>query len=45
MACPVSLRAERPQRLTSDQIRAISDAWKLPVALLIKPYHLEHDAA
>ncbi|MCJ2142422.1 type II toxin-antitoxin system HigA family antitoxin [Methylobacterium sp. E-066] len=37
------LSRKRPLNLA--QIRAISEAWHLPIALLAAPYRLEHDAA
>ncbi|HEX8417718.1 MAG TPA: transcriptional regulator [Methylobacterium sp.] len=35
----------RKRHLTLEQIRTIGEAWKLPVAVLVKPYRLERDAA
>ena len=35
----------RKRHLNLAQIRAISEAWHLPIALLAAPYRLEHDAA
>ncbi|ACL62065.1 helix-turn-helix domain-containing protein [Methylobacterium nodulans] len=35
----------RKRHLTLDQIRAISEAWKLPIAALAAPYRLAQDAA
>lgn len=35
----------RRRALTLDQIRAISEAWHLPVAVLAQPYALAQDAA
>ena len=35
----------RKRHLNVAQIRAISEAWHLPIALLAAPYRLEHDAA
>lgn len=35
----------RKRRLNLEQIRIISDAWKLPIEVLAKPYRLEREAA
>lgn len=37
------LRRKRP--LTLDQIRILSEAWRLPVEVLARPYRLEKEAA
>ena len=31
-------------RLTVDMIRKITDAWKIPADLLVRPYHMERAA-
>lgn len=36
---------KRKRHLSLAQIRAISEAWRLPIALLAAPYRLERDAA
>jgi HTH-type transcriptional regulator/antitoxin HigA len=41
----VSEILNRKRPLTLDQIRTISEAWKLPVDVLAKPYRLEKQAA
>lgn len=35
----------RKRHMSLDQIRAISEAWKLPIAILAAPYHLDRSAA
>jgi HTH-type transcriptional regulator / antitoxin HigA len=34
----------RRRALTVDMIRKISDAWKIPAELLVRPYHIERAA-
>jgi HTH-type transcriptional regulator/antitoxin HigA len=34
----------RRRALTVDMIRKISDAWKIPADLLVRPYHIERAA-